>query len=60
MRRSCSPLLRLGALAAIAVAAFSACSSRGGASTAPAVSGQPQASTAAGGTVNIAINPWVG
>ena len=61
MRRSSSPLLRLGALAAIAAVAFSACSNRGGGeSTAPGTSGQPAGSTAAGGTINIAINPWVG
>jgi len=63
VRRSSSPLLRLGALAAIAVVAFSACSNRsgGGESTAPGgASGQPAGSTAAGGTINIAINPWVG
>src|SRR5580765_5924936 len=58
---STRPLLRLGALAAIAAVAFSACSNRGGgASTAPGASGQPAGSTAAGGTINIAINPWVG
>jgi glycine betaine/proline transport system substrate-binding protein len=61
VRRSSSPLLRLGALAAVAAVAFSACSNRGGAaSTAPGASGQPAGSTAAGGTINIAINPWVG
>jgi glycine betaine/proline transport system substrate-binding protein len=61
VRRSSSPLLRLGALAAIAAVAFSACSNRGGGeSTAPGTSGQPAGSTAAGGTINIAINPWVG
>lgn len=70
MRRSSSPLLRLGALAAVAAIALSACSGRGGATTAPAASGGAGASAGAGasggtggtpkGTVNIAINPWVG
>jgi glycine betaine/proline transport system substrate-binding protein len=66
VRRSTSPLLRLGALTAVAVIALGACSGRGGgASTAPAASDGTAASGGApasgsGANVNIAINPWVG
>jgi glycine betaine/proline transport system substrate-binding protein len=64
VRRTSSPLLRLGALAAIAVVAFSACGGRSGATTAPAASGgggtAASVAPGSGGTMNLAINPWVG
>lgn len=50
-------------LVAVAVLAFGACSSRGGATTAPSTEPGASESPAGGGakgTVNIAINPWVG
>ena len=67
MRRSTSPLLRMGAMAAIAVVVLGACGGRSGATTTPAsstgtggtASGAP-APSGGGGNVNIAINPWVG
>jgi glycine betaine/proline transport system substrate-binding protein len=65
--RTTSPLGRLGVLLAIAALAFIACSGRGGASEKPstesgasAVTSGAPASTGPKGTVNIAINPWVG
>jgi glycine betaine/proline transport system substrate-binding protein len=66
VRRTTSPLLRVGALAAVAVIALGACGGRSGGSTAPAGSAGGGAgvscalSGASKGTVNIAINPWVG
>lgn len=62
MRRTSSPLLRLGALAAVAAIALSACGSRTGGSTAPGGSGGAACASSgtSKGTVNIAINPWVG
>ncbi|HLO36005.1 MAG TPA: ABC transporter substrate-binding protein [Candidatus Deferrimicrobium sp.] len=63
MRRSTNALLRLGALAAVAAIAFSACGGRSGATTAPGASAGAGTSSGTGGTkgtVNIAINPWVG
>ena len=66
MRRSTSPLLRIGAMAAMAVVVLSACGGRSGATTPPASTGTGGGSSsgpsapAGGGTVNIAINPWVG
>jgi glycine betaine/proline transport system substrate-binding protein len=59
-------LSRFAALAATAVLVLSACNGSGGASTAPgATTGASQVATASGslapcGTVNIAVNPWVG
>ena len=52
---------RLAALAAVVAIAAAACSGGGTGSAPPATSG-PVATTppAAGGTVNIAVNPWVG
>jgi glycine betaine/proline transport system substrate-binding protein len=70
MVKSDSKLARLGTVIAVAAIVLAACSNRGGgATTAPsAVPGESAgsgaaASTGAGGakgTVNIAINPWVG
>ena len=52
---------RLAALAAVVAIAAAACSGGGTGSAPPATTG-PVATTppAAGGTVNIAVNPWVG
>lgn len=58
MRRSKSALLRLGAVAAVAAVVLAACGGRSGGSTAPDGSGP--AASGPKGTVNIAINPWVG
>ncbi len=71
VRRTSSPRLRVAALAAMAAIAFSACSGRGGATTEPAAStgsapsgaassGAAPSTAAGGGTMNLAINPWVG
>jgi glycine betaine/proline transport system substrate-binding protein len=62
VRRTSSPLLRLGALAAVAAIALSACGGRTGGSTAPGGSGGAACASSgtSKGTVNIAINPWVG
>src|SRR6185369_3525033 len=63
VRRTGSPLLRVGAIVAMAAVVVGACGGRsGGTPTASSGAGQSSgASTAAGGgTVNIAINPWVG
>jgi glycine betaine/proline transport system substrate-binding protein len=60
VRRSTSPLLRVGALAAVAVIALGACGGRAGGSAAPAGSGGGAAASPNGINVNIAINPWVG
>ena len=67
MRRSTSPLLRIGAMAAIAVIVLGACGGRSGASSSPAGStgtgagaSSGASAPAAAGNVNIAINPWVG
>ena len=73
MRRSSSPLLRLGAMAAIAVVVLGACGGRSGATSSPDSSSgggggggasAPAASGGGGGgtvgNINIAINPWVG
>jgi glycine betaine/proline transport system substrate-binding protein len=62
VRRTSSPLLRLGALAAVAAIALSACGGRAGGSTAPGGSGGAACASSgtSKGTVNIAINPWVG
>ncbi len=67
MRRSTSPLLRLGAIVAIAAVSLGACGSRSGATESPSTSaaaGQSGAPAGSGagavGNVNIAINPWVG
>jgi glycine betaine/proline transport system substrate-binding protein len=51
---------RLGAAVAILGVALAACSGGGGATTSPGGSGAGSAPPAGGGTVNIAINPWVG
>jgi glycine betaine/proline transport system substrate-binding protein len=58
-------LARIGVAVAVAAIVIGGCSSRSGGSTAPstaASAGSPGASssTAVKGTVNIAINPWVG
>src|SRR4051794_22950809 len=64
-RSTTTPLARVAALVAV-VAIAAACSGRGGApaTAAPASSSSPGASAASPaapkGTVNIAINPWVG
>ena len=62
--RSNRTLARVGTGLAIAAIVFGACSSRSGETTAPSTDAGASASTAAGGgakgTVNIAINPWVG
>ena len=62
MRRKTTKLARVGVLVAIAAVAVSACGRGGGASSAPTTtgSGGTPASTGPKGTVNIAINPWVG
>jgi glycine betaine/proline transport system substrate-binding protein len=61
MRRK-SSLLRVTALVAVAVVAFGACAGRSNApaSAAPSGSASTAPSSGAKGTVNIAINPWVG
>lgn len=51
---------RLVAAAAIISMALAACSSGGGTSAAPSDGGSSAAPSGAGGTVKIAINPWVG
>jgi glycine betaine/proline transport system substrate-binding protein len=58
-------MTRLAAIAVTAAVALSACSGRGGASVAPSsastgASASAAASSGPKGTVNIAINPWVG
>ena len=55
-------LARVAAIVALAAIVFGACSRDGGATTAPSAEPGASASAAAGpkGTVNIAINPWVG
>ena len=62
--RSNRTLARIGTGLAIAAIVIGACSSRAGATTAPSTDAGASPSTAAGGgakgTVNIAINPWVG
>jgi glycine betaine/proline transport system substrate-binding protein len=58
-----SSLLRVTALLSVAVVAFSACAGRSNAPASVAPSGSAStapASTGPKGTVNIAINPWVG
>jgi glycine betaine/proline transport system substrate-binding protein len=66
VRRSTNPLVRMGTFVAIAALVLSACSSRGGATPTPAASqggaasGSAAASSGPKGTVNIAVNPWVG
>jgi glycine betaine/proline transport system substrate-binding protein len=55
-------VIRLAALAVTAAVAFSACAGRGGATIAPPAAAGASAAASSGpkGTVNIAINPWVG
>ena len=57
-------LARVGVTIAVAAIVFGACSRSGGATTAPSAEAGASASAAGGGapkgTVNIAINPWVG
>jgi glycine betaine/proline transport system substrate-binding protein len=67
VNRDSKKLARLGVTIAIAAIVFGACSSRGGATTAPSTSAGASSSAAASGspaapkgTINIAINPWVG
>jgi glycine betaine/proline transport system substrate-binding protein len=67
MKRDRKRLAQLGVAFAVAAIVFGACSRSGGASTEPSTAasagGSAAASGAAGGTkgtVNIAINPWVG
>jgi glycine betaine/proline transport system substrate-binding protein len=64
-RRTTTPLARLAALFAVVAIAGAACSGRSGAPATAAASGASPGATAASpaapkGTVNIAINPWVG
>ena len=51
---------RLAAIAAIVALAAAACSGGGSGSGAPSQGGAGSAPPAGGGTVNIAVNPWVG
>ncbi len=67
MKRDRKRLAQLGAAFAIAAIVFGACSRSGGASNAPSTAASAGSSAAASGaaggtkgTVNIAINPWVG
>jgi glycine betaine/proline transport system substrate-binding protein len=65
VRRTTSPIVRVAVLAAALAILFGACAGRGG-GTSPAArsaasgAASAPASTGPKGTVNIAINPWVG
>jgi glycine betaine/proline transport system substrate-binding protein len=66
MVKNDTTLARIGVAVAVAAIVVGACSSRGGASTEPSTAasagsgGASGSPAAAKGTVNIAINPWVG